>query len=429
MIFAILWSAGCKDEIYQPLTAALQITVEDTRLTEADLQVKATVEKAPWKLLIKRNGQTAYLSSQLNRATIDTIIYDNTLSPNQSYVYKAYYLFNLTVVDSSLPATTTTMDTTSGNYAWQMFTLGGGSSDGFRDVAIISDTSVWAVGQIFVDTVGSTPALYSVAHWNGNQWLLSGAIQVELWAIFAFSDTDIWVGSSAPYHWDGKAWQAFPSIQGHFNGYIKKIWGMNSSSIYIVGTNGAMAHYDGAGWQQLESGTTLDIQDIWGGINSLTGNLEILAVAADPDFSYDREILKISGTTVTTLSDSGIQYPLNGVWFSPGTVYCVAGDGFYQKNNPYDNAAWTSDQLPYPYYLYAIRGIAFNDMVAVGDFGEILHFDGVEWRPYNAVTFLENGWNLSVAMKGDLVVAVGMNNGYGVVTMGKRQPSRKEGME
>jgi hypothetical protein len=433
-IFAILWSAGCKDEIYQPLTATLKLTVEDTRVTEAVLQVKATVETAPWKLLIQRNGQTAYLSPEINRAAIDTTIEDDWLSPNQSYVYKAYYLFNLTVVDSSLPVATTTMDTTSGNYTWQMFTLGDGYSEGFRDVAIISDTSVWATGQIFVDTGGTVPDEYNAAKWDGKDWkLIKVPVRLQyatsvlvtdqdpIVSVFAPTPNDVWFVSNAGgvTRYLDTSWvmMDIPYNQGPGGG-AKKIWGDDSSDMYIGAGNGVLTRFNGTSWQELESGTTLDIQDIWGGINSATGNLEILAVAADPYTSYDRTILKISGTTVTTLSDSGIQYPLSGVWFSPGKLYCVAGYEFYQKNNPYDSSAWKGNLISY--YLYALRGSALNDMVVTGDYGYILHFNGVGWRLYLPATYLENGWNMSVATKGDLIVAVGMNNEYGVITMGKR---------
>ena len=47
----------------------------------------------------------------------------------------------------------------------------------------------------------------------------------------------------------------------------------------MVGNNGQIAHYNGTNWQRIESGTTLNINDIWGDYNDKTQEWEILAAA------------------------------------------------------------------------------------------------------------------------------------------------------
>ena len=48
------------------------------------------------------------------------------------------------------------------------------------------------------------------------------------------------------------------------NGTIEKIWGNSTSSIYGVGNAGSIVLYNGSQWQRIESGTTTDINDVWG---------------------------------------------------------------------------------------------------------------------------------------------------------------------
>ena len=44
----------------------------------------------------------------------------------------------------------------------------------------------------------------------------------------------------------------------------KAIWGTSSSNMYFVGLHGRIAHYIGVEFSEIESGTDLDLTDIWG---------------------------------------------------------------------------------------------------------------------------------------------------------------------
>jgi hypothetical protein len=192
----------------------------------------------------------------------------------------------------------------------------------------------------------------------------------------------------------------------------------------MVGEGGSIAHYDGVSWQSASSGTTLTIQDIWGSVNSATGQTEILAVASEPYTSYDRKILKIAGTTVTALSDSGITRALSGVWFVPSCGYFVSGGGIWTKTS-LGEVQWL-DALQGSgltiQYLDAVRGNGLNDVFAAGANGDILHYNGRTWRNFRDQTGLGYGEYYSIALKGNLVMAARENLGRGVVAVGRRTP-------
>jgi hypothetical protein len=192
--------------------------------------------------------------------------------------------------------------------------------------------------------------------------------------------------------------------------------------MYFVGRAGNIIRYANATWQSVSSGTTLTLQDIWGSVNPATGQTEILAVASDPYTSYDRRILKIAGTTVSTLSDSGITRALSGVWFAPSRGYFVSGGGFYGKPSLGD-AQWVNGLQGSGLmiqYLDAVRGNAVNDIFAAGANGDLLHFNGSTWHNFRDQTGLSYGEYYAIAVKGDLVMAVGEDIGRAVVALGRR---------
>ena len=61
-----------------------------------------------------------------------------------------------------------------------------------------------------------------------------------------------------------------------------------------------------------------------------------------------------------------------------------------------------------------------NDVVFVCDAGDILHFNGNDWKNYVKDTYLGYGVYHSVAMKGNMIVAVGINYNRDVVAVGRR---------
>jgi len=224
-------------------------------------------------------------------------------------------------------------DTTSHGFIWQVDSVGEGPSDVLRDVVILNDTLAYAVGELYLrDSTGQLdPQPYNFARWNGSDWKLSRSTNVGLRAVFAFGPNDVWVGTSSPYHWDGNRWAEY-TVTGVFNGYINRFWGTSSGDLHMVGTNGSIAHWNGSSWLPLASGTTLDIGDVYGATDSGGVEVQILAVAGNPNISGDRKILQVSRLDVTDLSSSGISGPLSGVWLIPNTLYYVVGNEIYKKN-------------------------------------------------------------------------------------------------
>jgi hypothetical protein len=421
----ILTSSSCHHTDEPPeQKAAVQLTAVDTGVVDAMIRLRVSNVNAPYAITLKRDGQAIFTDAH---SVADTTILDTALLPKHTYTYKAYWTFGiLMATDSSDAFPLTTMDTTSHDIHWTLDTLGNGNSSLLHDVCIVNDTCVYAVGSISVknSTGNWIYPPYNVAVWNGRSWKLQTSLDVgflygDIYSVFAFGENDVWAGSSIPEHWDGQRWTFYGSSRGFSGGFrIYKIWGTSSQDLYFTGSEGNIYHYNGTNFQKLESGTTLDIQDIWGAQDK-NGNWEILAAAGNYYVSNQRKILSIKGTTVTTLSDSGIHWALNSVWFMPGKQYWVAGDGMWKKNFMIQTPLWKQVHAT-TYTTNRVRGIGINDIFICGAYGNIAHFNGVSWRIYDDLTGLGYGQYHSLAAKENLFIAVGDNYSLAVIAMGTR---------
>jgi hypothetical protein len=332
-------------------------------------------------------------------------------------------------------------DTTSHDFSWTIVKLGDGASSILRDVTIINDTLAYAVGAVYVkDSTGNwDPFPYNVAKWNGKAWELLRVSYSDygvprppplpgpLYAVYALGANEIYAASSANLlRWDGVKWEerAFFMTSISWNGRVRKIWGTDARNLLCAGENGALYHVDvtTGSWTSLQSGTILDIRDIYGARNPQTGSWEIMATASQQYTSFERRIMRIKGLTVEALADSPITEALTTCWFIPGSRYYVAGSGIFEKGS-LDEAAWQrSAHGVAHYYTEAIRGSAANDIITVGDFGEVLHYSGRTWKNYAAQTGMASGAYYAVAVRGDRVIAVGVDSPRAVVLMGTRVP-------
>ncbi len=325
-------------------------------------------------------------------------------------------------------------DTTSNNFSFQTYTFGGNAgSCMFSDVAVISAKDIWVVGAVYLDSADGAPDPfpYNAAHWDGNSWTLMkitvqtkyGPVTAPFYGITAFLSNDIWISSGLPIHGDGSNWTQFDlytmGILGSNDGYLTRAWGSSSGNIYFVGTSGSIVHYTNGIWSKIESGTSLQFNDIWGG-ETLFGS-QILAVCLQFD-PLGGEIFSIQGNTANQISSSPIQGDqLYGVWFIPNQRYDLALDfgGIYEKRSLSDTS-WVPLEITGA-ATTGVRGNSVNDIVVVSATGDLLHWNGGMWKSFRSQTGVAGNSYARVAMNGDVVIAVGVNGTQAAITMGMRQ--------
>jgi len=428
----LLIGLSCKNEPTKTEHRAIKLTAEDASCIEAWLRIEVWTKPST---VILQKGDSTIATLQLT--TMDTVIVDEGLQPSQTYRYTAQLINPIPPVwlDDNLTSQVQvqTMDTTSHDFRWEIYTLGDGTgSSCLYDVAIINDTLAYAVGEIYQD-YNKDYQIYNAAKWNGRGWELM-RIKVKLTyessqmitdqdplkTIYGFNENDIWVVSSAGgvSHWNGTEWEMLTIPYGEGPGGANKLWGTSSEDLYAVGNNGLIAHYDGSSWRRIESGTELQFLDIFGATDPKTGDQQILAVCTQ-NYPGNRGIYSIKGNTAIQISSYPIQWELFSVWFVPNRHYYVVGGAYYEKRMLTDYQ-WKKFYPPTRYAASSIRGNKINDVVIVGAYGECMHWNGIGWRSYQNVTGLGNGSYASIAIKNNLLIAVGENNARAITLIGRR---------
>jgi hypothetical protein len=183
--------------------------------------------------------------------------------------------------------------------------------------------------------------------------------------------------------------------------------------MFFVGRSGSIARYQNGTWQSIGSGTTLNINDIWG-ITDEYGIKFILCPAYNFGSGGEKKLISISNNIVGEVPwvDNRELYT---VWFNSRDKIYAGGEGlFYRTNNE-----WTEETLP-ALFKFRVRGSASNDIWTAGGFGFAAHYNGKSWKTFDEVT-LTSGNYVGLAVKGNIVVMTGNEGTQAVITIGRRQ--------
>jgi hypothetical protein len=225
------------------------LQVEEVEVTDVWLKVNLP-PSVTQPLTLYRNGRAVLSFPQ---GPVDTTVVDNSLSPKHGYTYTLSYLGSL-----GLPVSTvnvTTMDTTSHNIEWHIDTIAGGW---INDVAIINDSLVYAVGDLFTkDSVTMLDTVpWNTAVWNGRSWSLNVVwfqdppnspyyCKCELEGILSMTPSQILMtGGMELIQWNGISVNNYSYAQTS----IQHLWAMSPTSIYGVGRGGGISCFNGVSW-------------------------------------------------------------------------------------------------------------------------------------------------------------------------------------
>ncbi len=324
------------------------------------------------------------------------------------------------------------MDTTSHNFVWEIDTLGNYGSY-LNDVAIIDENNVWVVGNIETDS-GS----FNAAHWDGSEWELikvlfrleyeGGTViwtdQIAISSVFEIENTVWFVAGGLTRYKDGEWYQyeiPWPNAPGSGG-----LWGSSSSNLYFVGGNGSIVHYDGVSFTRMESGTALNLLDIYGNDGNVytTGHSN----------GHESVALEYDGAQWTTKFLSESLLPGDGtnflgriysVWVNRDTVYVVAKGGIWKESLSTGEGILLSpselqvtDQV-----TKRIRGDGYNDIFLADIWGDMIHYNGSTWTLDQTIYTQYPGGQIiikSMDFIGDVCVAVGYMGSNAVIVGGKR---------
>jgi hypothetical protein len=383
----------------------LTLTKLDVSCTETWLNLNVSDISLPASIIITKNGNS-FLT--LNLTVRDTVIYDNSLSPNKSYSYQVEYKGGLAIQKSEL-ATVKTLDTTSNNYTWQKTVIGEFQST-LYDVWGTDENNVYATGTIILN--GQS---YGMLHYNGTQWQPIADAGGE--AIYGFNKDDIWCAGGGVFHYDGTSWkeldrkstngQGIPLDTVLFNhSPYDAIWGSSSSDLFLASkrsqNKATIIHWNGSKAAVVlnkDLPYTFNFNDIYG-----TSDNNIWAVGVEGD-SYNSDLaFHYDGTEW----QEDISNPLQSfsTVFVP-TPYLSLFGGIGVEIKKYNK--WENMNCPEEYFIGKLRGNGVNDFFAVGDWGTVVHYNGVSWHYYKELYNSGGAQNFGVYETSNKVFIVGRN--------------------
>ena len=148
---------------------------------------------------------------------------------------------------------------------------------------------------------------------------------------------------------------------------ILDIWGSSPDSIYAVGDEGLVLHWNGVDWKRMVSGTKSALYSVWG-----HDDTHILAVG---DFGL---VMRWNGDNWAEFH-AGTENFLFDIWGDAlDNIFIVGLSGTLVH---FDGTRWNLTPTRARNDLMALDGLPGHHPFAVGTQGSILRFDGDQWQP------------------------------------------------
>lgn len=231
-----------------------------------------------------------------------------------------------------------------------------------------SPDNIWAVGTHEHDTL--------ITHWDGTEWVDSTAVFAgELYDIWGTDPDNIIAvgyldGDDVCLRYNGESWVKEETGCSS----LTSIWGFDADNVFAVGGMGGVAHWDGTTWNTMGHEISWP-NDIWG---TSPGNVYLVTAYA--------EIWHWDGASWTEMDDLGNAEP-TCIWgTSPTDVYVGSEYYSYGRANVFhfDGVAWEPTCVrSVKYDINSIWGSSSANVIAVGDDGLYLQYDGTGWSDLN----------------------------------------------
>jgi hypothetical protein len=411
----------------------INLSVEETGVTESWLKIEIDHPAAVKSVSLLRNDSTVTQFS----AQKDTLLMDENLEPNRTYVYQVSLLLSGGEKQKSAKAETVTMDTTSHNFTWETFEFGGNSGrpSFLYDVAIINENNIWAVGKIHTAETDqwnedSTEWIkpYNAAHWDGDKWELKRIMFYTFCnqtdtsayparAVYNFGDKIIISSGSQVTYIENEIQTNIECVPVSINA----IWGTSSSDFYVVGYGGNIAHYNGTSWSKMVSGTDINLLDIDG----TPDGKHLFTYGYDSQFPSRSIISEYDGQNWNTIYYFEGQYfpgsegygHLDGIGILGDKVYITTEDSGLWKYNYITKKSQLVPNSKCPLNESAFKDVLINsrnDIFFPGAGFAYIHYNGYSYHynPEIKNMFSRRGQR-GADYKGNIAVMVGdLDVGY-----------------
>ncbi len=407
----VILSACNSTEPNKTSNQSIQLTFVDAASIEAWVEINLENVPLPAKLSFNKNNNYAF---EVNITSNDTIICLDSMSPNNNYSVQA-----ATNEQKSNLLQFTTLDTTSHDITWSSYMFGGGASSWLNDIAILDDGQIIAVGTISkegefqryncVRIENNIPQFERIFYYyNGSP------MYAELHSISSPGNNDYWVAADLPIAWYNNKYNQWTYNSQIFHSWIYTMWAWSNEDVYIGGTEGNLAHYDGIKWEKINSRTSYQIGEMCGYKGYKSKQKEVLFITLDY-INYDKsKLAKLVEKNVTHIEEIPMNGQFGDVWTNKGYPIFISAYKLY--SNKY--GGWKEIELNSPCQQKKLKGNNLNDLFTIGVQGSIGHYNGKTWKVYGGdnADIIYYG----IAVKGNTIAVCGEIGSYAFIKIGKR---------
>ena len=234
-------------------------------------------------------------------------------------------------------------------------------------------------------------------YYDGKEWSYDKmpALPSSLMKVFGFSSTNVWAIGSVNYtnkheslilHYDSEKWvkKDCPSKGG-----LISIWGSSPNDIWTGGTN-TLLHFNGFQWKEFP--ILFPYKEV--NINSIAGisKDEVYLTCHSTEQKDDKVtsynyMYEYNGKDWTIIDTSYIDFDTQR-YESFGSMFYVIDKKLYSCFSyiyQYENGKWIkiNDESG----IVRLGGTGENNILAAGIYGELFHFDGLDWQE---IKYIEN---------------------------------------
>ncbi|MBI2419232.1 MAG: hypothetical protein HYV28_15290 [Ignavibacteriales bacterium] len=407
VILAVILLSGCRkdknDTVIDPpvVNGSITLAAESVRFTEAWIQVSIKDHALPSMATVIAGSREKIHYLQNSK---DTVIYIDSLEAGTTNIIGVAIGEGTDTIKSALQIQT--LPFTSHNITWEEYTLGDFSSE-LNAVWGTDDNNVYAVGYII-----EGDSIYSLLHFDGNKWNYLHD-KVGGYSIHGLADNDIWLAGGGVFHKENNQWEQLDSkrianqIQVKDSVLFKgtpytNCWGTASDNMYFTSHWGRLIHWDGKKGNVENTPYTERLTDVWG-----VAKDNIIACGGTL-LSNSHKVLRYNGLEwnyekVSSATTGETYFAVYGV---SKHEYYIAGTRVFG----YKNGKWSVVMNNPKGMLHGCRGNKeTGEIVAVGDFSTIIHFNGKDWYDFGKQLGQDPSPLTSVYIGKKKIIAVGYN--------------------
>ena len=317
-------------------------------------------------------------------------------------------------------------DTTSHDFVWEEIIMGGRTGK-VDDISALSPDDVWIVGHLINTEQNHIRSIRSGMHWDGTAWRFFNVPSkwptdtvTYVTTVHAISKNNVWFIAGQLIQWNGKSYIQHEETHDLIAWIrIWEMWG-DEKRLYIVGgagilnEPGSILHYDYSALSRITvPGLQTGVNDVWG-----VGDTAICVASEWDSTSTGTRVIRLIGRTATDAYSNEVPSSGKSIWFmNTSRMYMTANNC-----KTWNGTAWKRFPKPPESFGFKmkVRGSGYNNILMVGHYGHVLHFNGADWKIVNMPRPSEEYYFIDCVVFPDDLFILGYRGSYPVVMHGRR---------